>query len=383
MAANRHALLSPSSASRWLQCPASVPLTMNLAKSTSKYALEGQKAHELAELLLKKENVDLSVYGKDMYEYVKEYVDFVHNLCDSDSNLFIEKEFSITSITDEKDAVGTIDACVLSKSGVLHIIDLKYGEGVKVYAENNPQGLMYAGAAYNVFKDILKIKEIRISIVQPRLDNIQTWSLSTKDFLKILKDISTKAKKITAHLESKTTDELQANPCISACRFCKASGRCKAYADYVLKAAVNGSEGVHDMSADELANAYSKVVLVEAWVNSIRSEVMQRLMNGKAVTGYKLVNGRKSAAKWIDDEKVMSVLAKLNVAEQSYLKTTVKLATPTQLEKAFKQGELEPHEWEALTTYIAPVQYAPEVALESSSKAPYGGVDINDLPTFN
>lgn len=382
MGDKKHALLSPSSAHRWLVCPGSVPFTMYIPKTTSVYAEEGTKAHDLAEKILRQEQIEPSNYDKDMLEYVQSYVDFIYMQCTANTKLYVEQALPVTCVTGEDDAVGTIDACVVGDN-VLHIIDLKYGKGVRVNAIGNPQGLIYARAAYEVFKSIYNIDTIKISIVQPRLDAISTWELSLKDFLAKIDEISAKAKIITDALKANKGDDLEFCPDPHACKFCAGAGKCKAYAKKVLDIAGKGSQGVNELSADDLGFYYGQVVLVEGWLNAIKAETEDRLLHGKEVTGYKLVKGRKSPAKWTDEDKVMEALQKLNVAEQSYIKVTTKLLSPTQLEKAYKNGELEPHEWQAVTTYISEPSYAPEIAKASSTKESFDLIDTNDLPTFN
>ena len=171
-----HALLSPSAAARWLACPGSVPLTEKMPNEESDYAKEGTIAHHCAERILNGETASVDMLEPeeaafmadkgldvtDMLGHVMYYVDFVSRL---GGERFVEQQLDLTSITHEADAVGTSDAVVI-KDDTLYVVDLKYGMGVKVDAENNPQIAIYARAAYNAYECFADFSKVHMIIVQ-------------------------------------------------------------------------------------------------------------------------------------------------------------------------------------------------------------------------
>ena len=159
-----HAELSPSSASRWMQCPGSVALSRGLKDSASSHAAEGTAMHSVAELCLTDGSTAASHVGEvfsrdgfditftaDLAEAVQRYVDYVNDVAAANfGELLVEQRLSISEITGEADAYGTSDAVILM-GDELCIIDLKGGMGVPVDADDNPQLMIYALAALQAF----------------------------------------------------------------------------------------------------------------------------------------------------------------------------------------------------------------------------------------
>lgn len=163
-----HSELSPSSSSRWLNCTASVYEVRRYKNNNSSSAQEGTKAHELAEVLLSNSNADLSGYDDGMVEYIEGYVNYVEDYSKGSSAVLVEQKVSMDEWV--PDAFGTVDAIVLDE-GMCHIIDLKYGKGVPVFAENNTQLMLYALGAYETYGYIHSIDTFE-NIYARRLYNL-------------------------------------------------------------------------------------------------------------------------------------------------------------------------------------------------------------------
>ena len=183
-----HALLSASSAHRWLVCTPSARLEEQFPDTTSDAAKEGTLAHELAELKLRsyfytvdfgkrklnnaiKKLKTQELWNDEMLNYTDDYLDYVKNIALAFDDLpYAALERRVDFKEWVPDGFGTAD-CILISSNILHVIDFKYGKGVPVSAEQNPQMMLYALGAYGTYRMLYPIKEIRMSIVQPRLTN--------------------------------------------------------------------------------------------------------------------------------------------------------------------------------------------------------------------
>ncbi|MGI9143865.1 MAG: DUF2800 domain-containing protein [Fluviibacter sp.] len=179
-----HALYSPSGYERWGRCPGSINLTKDLPRKSTAFSMEGTCAHELAQRCLVNGWDAASQIGQDylieektfviskeMAEFVQSYIDLVASF---DGIKLIEQKLPISHITGEEDAHGTAD-CVIFTEDELIIVDLKYGMGVRVDAENNSQLMIYGLAALDFYSWMGPFKRIRLVIHQPRLDHISEW----------------------------------------------------------------------------------------------------------------------------------------------------------------------------------------------------------------
>jgi hypothetical protein len=181
-----HSRFSASGSAKWFLCAGSIEAESGLPNKSSIYADEGTAAHELAEICLTMGERASSWVGKqlpdnnavtvtqEMADYVQVYVDYVKS---KKGMVLVEQYVDFSHVA--PDGFGTCDALVMGND-TLHVIDLKYGKGVRVDAENNTQALLYAiGAISN--HSWMAFKTIVITIVQPRLDHISEWTLSINE----------------------------------------------------------------------------------------------------------------------------------------------------------------------------------------------------------
>lgn len=209
-----HALLSASSASRWIACPPSSRIAAQFPDKESEAAIEGTMAHEEAEKWFKD-----GIKPKD--PYVWQYISFVTTSKNAveNSTLLIEERVDFSHIAPR--GFGTAD-CIIHNKDLLHVIDFKYGKGVLVEAQDNPQMILYALGAIHKLNIIPK--EIKMTIVQPRINNISTWAIQAKELHKKVPHIKKQAK-----LAWQGKGEFEAG---EHCRFCPFKNICTEFKSY-------------------------------------------------------------------------------------------------------------------------------------------------------
>jgi len=321
-----HASLGASNAHRWLACAGSVKAESGLPNTSSVFALEGTTAHDLAELTLTTSDTALDLFeDQEMAEFVRIYTDYVRSLSDISDLVLIEQRVDYSDWVPK--GFGTADAIVLNGE-TLNVVDLKYGMGVQVYAEDNPQGMLYALGAYAEVNHITEIKNVVITIVQPRLDHISEWSISVEDLLRWAEWVTQRAEATQAEDAPREAGEKQ-------CRFCKAKHNCAAllkHTEAVLLTDfdnIDGLPNVDTLTDEQMASVLASKSLIDGWISAIATHATDRLEAGDGFTGYKLVEGR-SVRRWYDDETAEFRLREIFGAEMA---VTTKVISPTQAQK--------------------------------------------------
>ena len=303
-----HALLSASSAHRWLACTPSPRLEQEFEDSSGEAAAEGTAAHALAEHKLRKalgfhSKKPISKYDSgEMEEHTDGYVGFVQEQialakgnC-QDPIVLIEQRLDFSKYVPE--GFGTGD-CVIVADGMLHIIDFKYGQGVLVSAEENPQMKLYAIGALELFDAIYDISEVSMTVYQPRRENISTFSMLKEDLYQWADEVL----KPIAKLAFDGDGEYRSG---EWCRFCKAAIKCRARAEENLSLARFEFALPPILTDEDIEEILAKLDDLTSWANDIRAYALSAAINqGKEWAGFKLVEGR-SNRKYIDEEAVAS-----------------------------------------------------------------------------
>ena len=347
-----HARLSPSGAHRWMACPGSVVLEAAYPDESSVYANEGTLAHALAAGHLD-EGWCLEDYVGESWRFedgtgtviTKEMVDYVHGYCarvreDAEGGMLaVEQRLAIGHITGEPDAYGTSDV-VIVKDGELIVIDLKYGMGVKVYAEENEQLYLYAAGALHAYELLYEFDEVTVVVDQPRLGHRDSFTMAVEDLRDFTAEVSAAAVKVSAAIEQ-LEPEHDLIPGEDQCRFCRAKATCPALRaevqDVVTSAAASPGdfssliEVDSDIGDNYLSMAMAKVGLVEDWCKAVRAEVLNRLSAGVKVEGFKLVKGKRGPRKWSDASQAEQRMKALRLKQDEMYKREV--ISPTQAEK--------------------------------------------------
>ena len=362
-----HAQLSPSAASRWMSCPGSVALCKDLPEDRSDYADEGTDAHQLAATCLQtgadaKKYLGLRmekghIVSQEMALAVQDYVDYVRGVvAATNGTLMVEQRLPITAITGEADAHGTSDVVILAGKECI-VVDLKYGRGVPVAADNNPQLQIYALAALNEFGLAEDFERVRMVIHQPRLGAVSEWTQTVEE----MKEFETEVAEAAAHT---LLPNALLNPTEKGCKFCKAKATCPA-----LRAeAMDAFETVDPLSAgeDELADAMGKADMIESWLKAIRAEVETRLLAGVPVPGYKIVQGKKGNRAWTDKAEAEALLKAMRVPHDQMYDYSV--ISPTSADKLAKANVIGSRQWPKVQALITQSEGKPSVAPESDKR---------------
>ena len=305
--ARKHAVLSASSSARWIACPPSARLNAEKSDAPSEYAAQGTDAHTLCEYKLRKalgERVrdptkNLASYDTEMEECVEAYCQFVMELVgqfrDESKDTMVSVEQRVDFSAFVPDGLGTADTLIISGKKVC-IVDYKHGKGIEVSADHNPQMMCYALGCVQMFDGLYDIDEVRMVIFQPRLANISEFSISKADLLAWAADTLVPAAKLAHAGEGEF--------CAGAhCQFCKIKATCRKRAEYNLELARYDFEMPPTLEDSEVEAVLAKADTLAAWVSDIKEYALQRAIQGKQWTDWKLVEGR-SNRKYTDEAAV-------------------------------------------------------------------------------
>jgi len=297
--ASAHAVLSPSSASRWMACTPSARFEQQFENTTSVFAEEGTLAHAIGEAIIKLRlqmvteaafNLELDfltrdpLYNAEMLTHAEQYADYCLEDSQPGDIHAVETRLDITSHVPE--GFGTGDYMrVRPSANHLRFRDLKYGKGVPVSAVNNTQLKVYALGALNWWGWIYDIDTVSVGIFQPRLSNNTEWEISVAELMEWANDeLRPKAKLAFA-------GEGEYKPG-NHCKFCRARVKCKALADYNLDLFKHELKKHDQLTDEELPAIVKKASLLAAWAKDIEEYMLAEAVKGKKWEGMKLVEGK-------------------------------------------------------------------------------------------
>lgn len=342
----KHALLSASGASRWLNCTPSARLEeLYGEKVTTTYAKEGTLAHELAELYIRHDIFGTindtefdtglekvmanELFSEEMLNTVPIYTDYCAEQFreaqtnNSFADAFVEQKLDLTEYV--PDSFGTGDFIIVS-DGLMEVIDLKYGKGVPVYADWNKQLMLYGLGALSKFDTMYDIEEIRLTIVQPRINNISSWQISAGELIKWAEE-SLKPK---AELAFAGKGELDAG---EWCRFCSVRNKCRKLYEQQMETAKHEFTNPDLLTDEEIAYIVLKAPRLVEWANfMVEYATNKAMLEHKDWPGLKLVEG-VSRRKWIDEEQAANtIFARFPELSEDQV-YTMKLNSITEMEK--------------------------------------------------
>lgn len=303
---SKHALLSPSSSHRWMNCTPSAMLEAEFENKSSSAAEEGTAAHAFCEHKLKKalrmrSKRPVSDYDTDeMQEHTDAYVEFVLEQLEiakqtcKDPIILIEQKVDFSDYV--PDGFGTAD-CLIVSDDKLQIIDFKYGLGVLVEAEENPQMKCYALGALAIYDSLYDITEVSMSIFQPRRENVSTWTVLVED----LRAWAEEELKPKAEMAIRGDGDFCAG---EWCQFCRAAVKCRARAEEKLKIAQEEFKLPPLLTDEEIEEILPILPDITKWANDIAAYALESAVHhGKEWNGYKVVEGR-SNRKYFDEDAV-------------------------------------------------------------------------------
>lgn len=341
-----HALLSASGASRWLNCTPSAKLEEEFGeRKSSVYAQEGTLAHELSELYIRRDTLcDISeqdfndglerimaddLFNDEMLDVVPIYTDYcadqfieAHTASES-AVMEIEQKLDLTDFVPE--SFGTAD-CIIISDGLMEVIDLKYGKGVAVYADWNTQLMLYALGALQKYDTMYDISEVRLTIVQPRINNISSWQISVEE----LREWAENTLMPKAQLAFKGEGELSSG---DWCRFCAVRNKCRKLYEEQIEIAKHEFAKPALLTDEEIAEIVRRTPKLIEWANSITEYAQTKAIDeNKQWPGLKLVEGI-SRRKWLgEDEASNAILARCPELSEDEI-FNMKLKPITSIEK--------------------------------------------------
>ena len=325
-----HAKLSASGSEKWMTCTPSARLEEQFPDEGSEFAREGTFAHELFELamLVATEQIDAGkakarfaeirsnpLWSQDLEDHVRAASDFTRERIDAakarckDPVFMVEQRLDFSEWVPE--GFGTGDFVIIT-DGLIEVLDLKYGKGIRVDAENNSQMRLYGLGAYNELSMLYNITDVRMTVLQPRLDNYPTETLTIAELLDWAVTKVVPAAKLAWEGEGLFVPGDHCNSC-----FCKARFQCKARGDAALALAKEefALAGPELLTADQIRAVLEKGDQLAKWISDVQSYALEQAeKQGKKWPGFKLVEGR-SNRKYSDQEAVAAALLAAKVPE--------------------------------------------------------------------
>lgn len=336
-----HAMLSPSSAARWLNCPPSAKINAEAGDRGTVFTREGSLAHAVAELKARK--YFLTGIGPKKYEaamakhradelwqdeidaHTDRYLEILKAFYDDfpeAPHVAIEQRVDFGAWV--PDGFGTAD-CIMVSGDTIHVVDLKYGKGVQVSAEDNPQMKLYALGALAAYELMYDLTTVRMSIIQPRLaSDPDTWETSVGEIVNWAEQVVKPAAALAAAGEGEYAEG-------EWCRFCAIRGSCRARAAAQLALEDFGEKLPPELTDEEIGQALIQGKRLAKWLSEIEEYALRACLDGKEIPGFKAVEGR-SVRVWTDaDAAFLAARAQGIPEEMLYERKPITLAAVEKL----------------------------------------------------
>lgn len=365
-ASRAHALLSASSADRWIHCPPSAVAAEAYSNEGTAFTREGTLAHEVAEIYANGGTATPSdTITGEMIECAEGYRDYCLELIKSDDALVMTEQ-RVDFSPWVPGGFGTADRIII-QDDTMDVIDYKYGKGVAVDATNNAQMMCYGLGALNDFGFAYEVETIRLHIYQPRINNISVFEISTEALLEWGESI-----KPVAEQAAKGKGKYAAG---SWCKFCPHAGRCrtltKVCSTYVNTHGLRAKLPI--LAPHEVAEVLAMEPLVDTWLKRVKDQALATMLSGEEIPGYKVVEGKPGNRKWTNE---LTVLEALEAAEYSKEDVTeTKLFSPAAMDKALGKKKAT----ELLGALITREPGKPTIALSSDKRPAYNPADDFDI----
>jgi hypothetical protein len=367
-----HALLSASSAHRWLNCPPSAIAATAYEDEGSEFAAEGTLAHEVAELFARVQVIDghpdqtvvpasctsdAEAVTAEMQDCARDYADYIQEHIKSpDAVVLLEQRVDFSPWVPE--GFGTCD-CIILQDDTMTVIDYKFGKGVAVEAVNNPQLRLYALGALNDFGIAYDVTKVETHIFQPRINNVDSEAMTADELLAwgdSIKPIAQKAAK------GKGTYKAGIH-----CKFCPHAGKCRALTALCTEKveAYGISAKVPTLAPHEVAEVLQLEPIFNIWLKNVKAQALQTLLDGGDIPGFKVVEGKLGNRKWKDELEALNALLCSGYAKEDVTET--KLLSPAGMDKAIGKKKVA----ELLESLIDRAPGAPTIAAATDKRPVY------------
>ena len=367
--ARAHALLSASSAHRWLSCPSSAIAAEGYKNEGTEFTREGTLAHEIAEAVAQARLANQLPFAnwnhsvdKEMADCAEAYADYIQEQIRGDHKLvLLEQRVDFHEWV--PDGFGTAD-CIIIQGDVMDVIDYKYGKGVAVSAEDNPQMKLYGLGALYEYGFLADVNTVHLHIFQPRINNVSVYTLNVDDLLKWGDEVVKPAAEVAARGGD---GRYNAG---NHCKFCPHAGRCRELTRLCTETVKS-----HDLTAKvpvlapfEVAEILELEPIINLWLKRVHDLALSSMLAGETVPGYKVVAGRGSRG-WACDIDVAKILEDSGYNQEDYTET--KLLSVAQMEKAIGKKKVA----ELLGGQILSHTGAPTIATEKDRRPAYNPAD--------
>ena len=365
-----HALLSASSSHRWLNCPPSAVAAEAYKNEGTDYTREGTLAHEVAEVMARKnvlKDSDLPSnvgYDKEMIECAQGYADYIQEqIREEDAQVMLETRVDFSAWVPH--GFGTAD-CIILQGDTMDVIDYKYGKGVAVSADGNPQMMLYGLGALNDYGFAWDVEKVRLHIYQPRMNNVSVFELTVD----VLTHWAETVVKPTAELAAKGKGNYNAG---TWCRFCPHAGRCRE-----LTRLCTEQVNAHGLKAKvpvlapfEVAEVLELEPVISLWLKRVKDQALSSMLHGEEVPGFKVVAGRGSR-QWADELDVARLLQEAGHTQEEITKT--ELLSVAAMEKALGKKKVAELVGGQILTHTG----APTIAPKTDKRPAYNPADDFD-----
>ena len=355
-----HALLSASSAHRWLECPASAMAAEAYPKQDTEFTKEGTLAHEVAERYASGD-IDINCCNgitREMVDCAESYRDYIQEQTKSDdAHVLLERRVDFSPWV--PDGFGTCD-CIILDDDTMTVIDYKYGVGVPVSATDNPQLKLYALGALNDYGLAFDVKQVKMHIFQPRINNVSQFTMQVDELL----EWAEKTVKPTATKAAQGKGGYKAG---EHCRFCPHGGKCRSLAKHCTEFVETHDlrVGVPKLAPFEIAEVLAMEPVIALWLKKVKEQALTTMLNGGEVPGYKVVEGKLGNRKWTDEQQVAAALMEAGYDREDITET--KLLSPAAMDKAIGKKKAA----ELLADLIDRSPGAPTIAPETDKRPIY------------
>lgn len=381
----------PSDASRWMTCTASPAATAGVKSERKSYAEEGTIAHELLAICQTLNETPVSYTGSkitvgdlgerditdEMIDGVAQTIEYINDHIPEGWERFVEWKVDLGWLIPGQKGVIDLAAFKRGACTELHIIDFKFGKGVEVAAEKNPELMLHAlGAIRNLLEpaERVSLEKVVLHIAQPRRDHFDRWECTKGELERYAVEVQGK------RLEALDADKRKFVPTVEGCRFCPIKHDCRTLKESNIARILDDPNGIgmelkdpDRMTADELAELFPWLDFISAWASNVKEHMVESAKKGAAYPGLKLIKGKGGNRMWKDEKQVATALEQDGHAEFEIYNQ--RLISPSQYENLVGKKNVSDDIKQLIVTPPAGAKLVPE----DQAGTPYKNADDSEF----